>query len=226
MLALTAKPARTKYLTIVHSLQFAARSTILRLKRGQAMTKVEPKSALELTEVLTGFRTIEVVPVNDLTGNNLPSALNTGIAAVDFEHAQLLSCMATLRKLCATPSSDTCFACDNVQRRNCEVTLIGLLGDLLAFILDHFHSEEKAMRESLLFMVDREVCEAHMEDHAQISEKIQQIVAAIDPAKTVLQVRELDQLLERWVSNHVVLHDQALEGWMMRQDLLSPARKP
>jgi hemerythrin-like metal-binding protein len=225
MVALTAKPARTKYLTIVHSVQFGAGSTILRLKRDVTMTKVEPKSILELPEMLTGIRMVEVAPVNDLTGRNLPSALDTGIAAVDFEHAQLLSCMATLRKLCATPFSNSCIACDNGQRGNCESTLIGLLGDLLAFILDHFHSEEKAMRDSLLYMVDRHVCEAHMEDHAQISEKIQQIVAAIDPSKTVQQVRELDQLLERWVSNHVVLHDQALERWIVSQDLLANAQK-
>ena len=190
------------------------------------MTKVDAKSALKPTEAQAGDKMIEALPVKNLIGQNLPSALDTGIAHVDFEHAQLLSCMTTLRKLCSTPASSSCLSCGNFQRGICESTLIGLLGDLLAFILDHFHSEEKAMRESMLYMVDRHVCEAHMEDHAQISEKIQQIVAAIDPAKTVLQVRELDQLLERWVSNHVVLHDQALERWMMRQDLLSPARKP
>ncbi|MBK7413877.1 MAG: hypothetical protein IPJ38_00835 [Dechloromonas sp.] len=42
------------------------------------------------------------------------------------------------------------------------------MGDLLVFILDHFQAEEKAMRDSLLYMVDRHVW-GHMEDHAQIS---------------------------------------------------------
>lgn len=186
---------------------------------------MDTKNALEPTESEVGFRTIEVAQINDLTGQSLPSALDTGIVEVDFAHAQLLTCMATLRKLCDRPSSSTCFGCDNSQRGNCESNLIGLLGDLLAFILDHFHTEEKAMRDSMLYMVDRHVCEAHMEDHAHISEKIQQIVAAIDPAKTVQQVRELDQLLERWVSNHVVLHDQALERWMMRQNFLPKDKK-
>ncbi|MEN9481047.1 MAG: hypothetical protein RLZZ298_2442 [Pseudomonadota bacterium] len=225
MLDLTTNSARTECLTIVYCVQFGAWSTILCLESDRNMTKVKLKSALKPTETLAGFRTIEAAPVNDLTGRSLPAALATGIATVDFEHAQLLSCMATLRKLCSTPSSETCFACDNTQRVNCESTLIGLLGDLLAFILDHFHSEEKAMRDSLLYMVDRHVCEAHMEDHAQISEKIQQIVAAIDPSRTVQQVRDLDQLLERWVSNHVVLHDQALERWILHQDLLANARR-
>jgi hemerythrin len=74
------------------------------------------------------------------------------------------------------------------------------------------------MRQSLLYMLDREICEAHMEDHAHISEKIQQIVAAIEPDKTVLQVRELTALLENWMTHHVELHDKALARWMARQN--------
>ncbi|MER2539805.1 MAG: hypothetical protein ABTQ26_11250 [Azonexus sp.] len=180
---------------------------------------------LKPKEMHVGFRTIEADPVNDLIGRNLPAALDTGIAEVDFGHAQLLTCIASLRKLCVYPANTTCNTCNGVQRGCCESTLIGLLGDLLVFILDHFQAEEKAMRDSLLYMVDRHVCEAHMEDHAQISHKIQQIVAAIEPSKIILLVRELDQLLERWVSHHVVLHDQALERWMMRQDVLPHLKK-
>jgi hypothetical protein len=50
------------------------------------------------------------------------------------------------------------------------------------------------MRDSPLYMLDREICEAHMEDHAHIAES-QQIVA-IEPDKMVLQVRNWG-LLER-----------------------------
>lgn len=180
---------------------------------------------LKPKEMHVGFRTMEADPVNDLIGRNLPAALDTGIAEVDFGHAQLLTCIASLRKLCVYPANTTCNTCNGVQRGCCESTLIGLLGDLLVFILDHFQAEEKAMRDSLLYMVDRHVCEAHMEDHAQISHKIQQIVAAIEPSKIILLVRELDHLLERWVSHHVVLHDQALERWMMRRDFLPHLKK-
>ncbi|MDD2741394.1 MAG: hemerythrin family protein [Rhodocyclaceae bacterium] len=161
---------------------------------------------------------IEAEAVNQMLGKSLPPALDTGIGAVDFEHGQLLSCMASLRQLCVDPTRDTCLPCSGEQRAHCESSLIGILGDLLAFILDHFHTEEKAMRDSLLYMLDREVCEAHMEDHARISEKIQQIVAAIEPDKTVLQVRELSALLERWMTHHVDLHDKALARWIARQE--------
>lgn len=164
------------------------------------------------------FESIESKTLVRLARHDLPASLDTGIDVVDFEHAQLLSCMATLRQLCVDTSRDSCHLCEDAQRVNCESSLIGLLGDLLMFIIDHFHQEEKAMRESLLYMLDRDVCEAHMEDHAQISERIQKIVAANNLAKTVVQVRELERLLDEWVSHHVVLHDLALMKWMARQD--------
>ncbi len=187
---------------------------------------MDTKSIRQLQEKSISFEIAEADLICNLTGRNLPAALETGISEVDFGHAQLLSCIASLRSLCAYPNNTTCNTCNDVQRGLCESTLIGLLGDLLIFILDHFQAEEKAMRDSLLYMVDRHVCEAHMEDHAQISYTIQQIVAAIDPSETVLLVRQLDQLLECWVSKHIVLHDQALERWMMRQSFHARIKKP
>ena len=180
---------------------------------------MDTKSILKLQETSISIKALEADPVNDLTGRNLPAGLDTGNAEIDFGHAQLLVCIASLRKLCVYPANSTCNSCNISQRGHCESSLIRLLGDLLIFILDHFQAEEKAMRDSLLYMVDRHVCEAHMEDHAEISHKILQIVSAIDPSKTVVLIRELDQLLERWVTHHTVLHDQALARWMVRQDL-------
>lgn len=163
-------------------------------------------------------------PVSSMLPDSLPAPLNTGLPEVDFEHAQLLSCMVAVRRLCVEYKClESCIGCDASKQSECESSLISLLGDLLAFILDHFHTEEQAMRDSLLFMVDREVCEAHMEDHAKIAEKIQQIVSALNPKHTVVLIRELDALLERWMTHHVILHDQALARWMVRQDF---TRKP
>lgn len=168
------------------------------------------------------FQATKSDPVGVMTGASLPPALNTGLHEVDFEHAQLLSCMASVRRMCGEYSTrSSCAGCNGAQRMDCESSLIGMLGDLLAFILDHFHTEERAMRDTLLYMVDRQVCEAHMEDHAQISEKIQQIVSALNPMETVVLLRKLDQVLERWVTHHVILHDQALARWVAAQDTLA-----
>lgn len=54
------------------------------------------------------------------------------------------------------------------------------------------------MRDSLLVLVNRDLCDAHMEDHAAISSTVQQIVAALDPMQTPSLIRELDALLHRW----------------------------
>lgn len=149
----------------------------------------------------------------------LPAELITGHQTLDFEHQMLLNSMSTLRQVCAgfTTRRD-CSTCHADSRADCESSLIGLLGDLLVFMMDHFRNEEQLMRDSLLVMVDRDLCEAHMEDHATISSQVQQIVAALDPMQTPSLLRQLDTLLHNWVSQHVILHDLWLARWVERED--------
>lgn len=159
-----------------------------------------------------------VVEHSTVLAPELPAALETGFAAVDAGHSQLLACMRTLRSLCdGIYSRSDCGGCALGQRRHCDGNLVGLLGDLLAFILEHFQTEEAAIRDSLLQIVDRDLCEAHAEDHAEISAKVQEIVCALDQQRTVVLVRELDQLLHRWLQNHVQMHDLAVARWMQRE---------
>ncbi len=149
----------------------------------------------------------------------LPPELLTGHPQLDAEHRLLVSCIANLRRVCFDHvNSRHCGECNGVRRQHCENHLVGMLGDLLAFILEHFRTEEEIMRSSLLLMVDRAVCEAHMEDHAAISGKVQEIVAALDPMNTVGLIRELDALLTRWMGNHIALHDMLLARWVLRED--------
>ena len=114
---------------------------------------------------------IVAAPAN-LLAPELPAALETGFPAVDAEHRQLLACMRTLRGLCdGLYTRNDCSGCSVGQRQLCDNNLVSLLGDLLAFILEHFQTEEAAIRDSLLQIVDRDLCEAHAEDHAEISTK-------------------------------------------------------
>jgi len=154
-----------------------------------------------------------------LPGAPLPAELLTGHKSIDFEHRQLLACMMAVRNVCQDfRHFENCSACLAPRRKQCESELVRLLGDLLAFILDHFQTEETIMRDSLLIMVDRDVCEAHMEDHAAISAKVQQIVGALDPHNTVGLVHQLDTLLGHWITNHIAMHDMLLARWVARQD--------
>lgn len=150
----------------------------------------------------------------------LPSELVTGNSRLDFDHQQLLACMARLEAICQQRQVTTasCGICPSTVKKTCQGNLVALLGDILAFILDHFQHEEQVMRDSLLMMVDRDVCEAHMEDHAAISAKVQEVVSALDIAQTPVLIGDLENLLESWVNNHIILHDLWLARWLQRED--------
>lgn len=140
---------------------------------------------------------------------------------IDHEHRFLIGAIANLRRICVDQTRlENCIACGHARQVGCENGLIGLLGDVFAFILDHFKTEEAVMRESLLIVADREMCQAHMEDHAEIAAKVQEIVSALDSVHIVSRIRELDALLARWMTNHVALHDMMLSRWVMRDDSL------
>lgn len=153
-------------------------------------------------------------------GVSLPPELQTGHPSIDFEHTHLLACIRDLRRVCDDMVGRShCMQCSDSRQRSCENELIRHLGDLLAFILDHFRHEETIMRDSLMTALERAVCEAHMEDHAAISAKVQQIVASIDRRRLVGLMRELDSLLGTWTVNHIRLHDLILVRWLERQQL-------
>lgn len=169
----------------------------------------------------TSVDALSEITTHWLTAGDLPPELITGHKLIDFEHRFLVSAIANLRKLCIDHVGlADCHGCGPGVQQHCESQLIGMLGDVFAFILDHFKTEETVMRDSLLLMVDRDVCEAHMEDHAAIAAAVQEIVAALDPFHVVSRIRELDQLLARWITNHITLHDLLLSRWVAREDSL------
>lgn len=151
----------------------------------------------------------------------LPSELVTGHRLIDLEHRFLVSAIADLRRVCIDHETyANCHDCGEERQARCEGELICLLGDIFAFILEHFKNEEAVMRDSLLLTIDREVCQAHMEDHAAIAAKVQEIVSSLDRFHTVSRVRELEALLGRWMTNHIALHDMLLSRWIARDDSL------
>lgn len=156
-----------------------------------------------------------------LAAGDLPAQLVTGHPLIDTEYRFLINAIANLRRICLDQVAlKSCIACGKPMQERCEGNLIGLLGDIFSFILDHFKNEESIMRDSMLVIVDREVCQAHMEDHAEIAAKVQEIVSALDSQHVVSRIRELDALLSRWVTNHVVMHDLLLSRWVSRDDSL------
>lgn len=156
---------------------------------------------------------------HELSAGELPPELVTGHPLIDREHRFLIDAMANLRRVCSDLSTfRDCTACLRSRQVRCENDLIGLLGDIFSFILEHFRHEEAIMRGSMLPVVDYAVCQAHIEDHAEIAAKVQQIVSGLDAAQVVSRIRELDRLLERWVTHHIALHGTLLSDWVARYE--------
>ncbi len=145
-------------------------------------------------------------------------ALLTGNADIDQEHRLLLGIMGRLREICADfLARDDCHGCPHHAEHRCDNALVETLGDLLMFLVDHFRTEEDLMRTGRATLVDRDLCELHKEDHAAISHTVQRIVASLDPARTAAHIRQLDELLVRWVENHIKVHDQVLVRMLQPQ---------
>lgn len=158
---------------------------------------------------------------------DLPPALETGNYLIDDEHRLLLGIMKNLRRICIDPASlDSCHGCDQQRRNACEKEVVSQLGDLFAFILEHFSTEERIMRDALMSMTDKALCDAHIEDHAAIAQKVQEIVSRLDSEQTVRRIRELDTLLRRWVEHHIGLHDLMLVRWLNNDQGLAKAGQP
>lgn len=148
-------------------------------------------------------------------GTGLPPGLETGHIRIDEEHRRLLFQMDALCGICIDPQSlKDCTSCRAARQLDCEGRLVPLLGDLFASMLDHFASEEQLMRDAHMHLRDGDLCAAHIEDHAAIAQKVQELVSRLDVVHTVERIRELDSLLRRWVAHHVEMHDNLLVHWL------------
>lgn len=135
----------------------------------------------------------------------------TGHPEIDAEHRLLLGMLTRLQELCGTAGSgDACARCGQEREEGCEVFLVETLGELLSFLVDHFHNEEQLMKACCPQGNDKILCNLHREDHAAISQQVQQIVVALDARKTAAHIEALRFLLGNWLANHVASHDMAL----------------
>lgn len=178
-------------------------------QRTAPVPSVEGLAVGELPDIVAYWRSTGVLPPQLVTGHRL----------IDMEHRFLIDAIANLQRVCKSVTDfENCNSCGRLQQESCENNLVGLLGDVFAFILDHFKNEEEIIRNSMLLVIDRAVCEAHIEDHAEIAAKVQQIVSALDSSHVVSRIRELEALLGRWITNHIALHDMLLLRWIARYE--------
>lgn len=134
--------------------------------------------------------------------------LLTGNPQTDSEHRLLLNAMTRLREICAeldrqAESLDTDGGTDMAD-------VVDALGDLLAFLVDHFYAEEKLMKKFGLTIQDKQLCDQHKEDHAAISDAVLRIVSNLDRSRAAPLIKQLQSVLQNWLEHHIEIHDVML----------------
>lgn len=137
---------------------------------------------------------------------------------VEMERCKLAEASRALCSICDDLHAlANCSSCTSQRREQCRDGLIGLLGDLLLYVLEKFEQEECSMRDSLLIVFERDSCDAHMEDHVAISDKIKWIISSLESTDTVNLSRQLELLLKHWSDDHIAKYDLPLARWVYRQ---------
>lgn len=152
---------------------------------------------------------------------SLPTDWRSGHPLIDDEHQALLKVLQRLPEICESFLSKTdCHGCLPAAREACEARLVGLLGEVIEFVIEHFSSEEAIMRRSLLPALEPMRCEAHFEDHAEIMGRLTEILGALSPETTAGRIRDLNASLQHWLHDHILHHDQPLAEWLKRDEML------
>lgn len=131
--------------------------------------------------------------------------LLTGNGDTDAQHRLLLNAMSKLREICADLARQAESGSDIDTGEVADA-----LGDLLAFLVDHFYAEERLMKRACLDLYAKELCERHREDHAAISDAVLRIVCNRESAEAALLIRQLQAVLESWLKRHMEIHDVLL----------------
>lgn len=119
----------------------------------------------------------------------IPSALMTGLPAIDREHEDL---MASLRLLEREPMANA--------RSERFLEIISQLGQQ---IFQHFDAEEAILRGSGMPAAD---VDEHIRAHNNILEQYAELQQDLMFGKTLEQSGVL-VMIERWIINHVITHD-------------------
>jgi len=136
----------------------------------------------------------------------------TGHPAIDHQHQHLESLILKFSQLCLEPQTESCPkpGCTAEARHECMVTLDSLIGDLLCFLIDHFHYEEQLMR----LLPDTPICRKHVEAHtfahAELSARLSELTMQLDKENPYECARRLQDILTSWMGGHAEAFDIAL----------------
>ena len=115
---------------------------------------------------------------------------SVGVAAVDFEHRELIELINGLDA--------------DMQKDATQTTVVEALGEIYARISAHFALEEKVMREA-----GYDGFATHKHDHERLLDELLDVIDSVDDAGHYDRAG-LSRDLDRWFSDHFRTHDARL----------------
>lgn len=133
----------------------------------------------------------------------------TGIPLFDSEVRDGQEWLARVNALCSEfEARALCEGCDGAKAQ-CGDKLCDAISDLLEFLTGHFEAEEQHMKSIGFSLRRRALFERHVEDHADITQGLARIIAALKDDAVAASFRELHALLDYWWRQHIPHHDKS-----------------
>ena len=127
------------------------------------------------------------------------------------EHALLKAHLHALIEDCArlNGAEHRC-ECTADDTAGCADRALQHVGELLAYVVTHFSHEEKVMRQFNLPALNRPMYDEHVQEHARLSEGFSRLASAIDERNLLPHLKQLHDLMDRWLQKHILVNDNAL----------------
>ena len=119
----------------------------------------------------------------------------TGVQEIDEQHMILVN---TLNEASTKLTSD-----------NSQSVLLSFTGDLLAYALYHFETEEALMQQYDYQASDQMEMQQHLKEHRGFSQQVLAVREQLHAGKKV-EIPELLDFLYQWLADHILKTDKAL----------------
>ena len=127
------------------------------------------------------------------------------------EHALLRAHLHTLIIDCTKlQATDPGCLCATEITAHCFDRALQHVGELLAYIVNHFRHEEVVMRQFDLPVSNPAMFEEHTREHAELSEGFSRLASEIDDKNPLPQLKQLHALMDSWLHQHILVHDKQL----------------
>ena len=137
----------------------------------------------------------------------VPGELNCGIVEIDQEKRQLIAAIDELQAMCKEVDLRNPRGEQSGVETPSHRPLDALLTDLMNLIFDHALEEEQLMKSVGYSKHQTHAYERHVEDHADIAERLASIIVELEESSSVARVRSLLSLTHRWANEHIRDHD-------------------